>query len=417
MADTKVEKPTETVNEDDSIDFLRQKLPTSPVAKGRKVVSVYAIARNEAKFAKRWYDCVKEADEVCVLVNNSTDDTAQILRDLGATVAVKNYSEWRFDRARNDSMRLVSPIADILFCLDLDETVRPGWRKTLEDTWIAAEEKGIQFDWCRYKEILSFKEDGTPKEVFPQYKIHRLMPNIWAHKIHETPIVNEKRVIPLDITIEHHPDAAKDRSYYITLMEQEFRDSPNNPRAAFYLGREYLCTSRYSDAIPVLARYLRLPLSNPVESAFAFYYVALAYGFLGDKDKEMQFLWQANLFAPQCREFLWVLIIRASERKSYWEVVKLCQMMLFKNEHLAKELIYTESIDASGAKFYMLYSEALWYTSNFQEALSMADKAVSIEPNNQEAVNFRASIYHTYEETKGNPILNPQQPIKTEDKK
>ena len=415
MVDTKAEN--QTANEDDSLDFLRQNPPTSPVAKGRKVVSVYAIARNEAKFAKRWYDCVKEADEVCVLVNNSTDNTAQILRDLGAKVAVKNYSEWRFDRARNDSMRLVSPIADILFCLDMDETVQPGWRKILEDTWITAEQKGIQFDWCRYTEVLSFKEDGSPKEVFPQYKIHRPMPNIWTHKIHETPLVNENRVIPLAITLEHHPDPTKDRSYYITLMEQEFKESPNNPRAAFYLGREYLCTSRYSEAIPVLSHYLKLPLSNPIESAFAFYYLALAYGYLGDHDKEMQYLWQANLFAPQCREFLWVLIIRASERKSHWEVVKLCQMMLDKNQHQAKELVYTESKDASGAKFYMLYSEALWYTANFKAALAMADKSVAIEPNNQEAINFRASIYHTYEETKGNPILNPQQPIKTEDKK
>ena len=108
---------------------------------------------------------------------------------------------------------------------------------------------------------------------------------------------------------------------------------------------------------------------------------------------------------------------RPPQRKSYWEVVKLCQMMLDKNQHQAKELVYTESEDASGAKFYMLYSEALWYTANFKAALAMADKSVAIEPNNQEANNFRASIYHTYEATKGNPILNPQQPVKTEDKK
>ena len=31
-------------------------------------VSVYTIAKNEEQVARRWYDCFKEADEVCVLV-------------------------------------------------------------------------------------------------------------------------------------------------------------------------------------------------------------------------------------------------------------------------------------------------------------------------------------------------------------
>ena len=400
----------EIINPDDSLGFLAHVVNDKPlVCKGRKKVSVYAIAKNESKFAQRWYDSVKEADEVCVLVNNSTDDTANILATLGAKVAIKNYSEWRFDRARNDSMKLVSPSAEILFCLDIDEVVRPGWRKNLEEAWLEAERKGIGFDWCKYTEILSFKEDGSPKEVFPQYKIHRPMPNIWSHKIHETPLVNESRVIPVDIVVEHRPDKTKDRSYYLTLMEQEYRESPDNPRAAFYLGREYLCTSRYKEAIPVLAHYLSLPLSNPIESAFAFYYLALAFGFQGDRDKEMQYLWQANLFAPQCREFLWVLIIRASERKSYWEVLKLCEMMLDKNAHTAGELVYTESKDASGAKFYMLYSEALWYTANFKSALNMADRAVEIEPTNAEALRFRNAQYDTYARYNGNPIVSPPQ--------
>ena len=390
MTDTKAEN--QTANENDSLDFLRQNPPTSPVAKGRKVVSVYAIARNEAKFAKRWYDCVKEADEVCVLVNNSTDNTAQIFMELGAKVEEKTYAEWRFDTARNDSLKLVSPDADILFCLDIDETIKPGWRKTLEDAWTDAERKGIKFDWCKYTEILSFREDGSPKEVFPQYKIHRPMQNIWSHKIHETPLVNESRLLEVPIIVEHHPDKEKDRSYYLSLMEQEYKNSPNNPRAAFYLGREYLCKSRYDEAIPVLYHYLALPLSNPIESAFAFYYLALAFGYKGDHDKEMQYLWQANLFAPQCREFLWVLIIRASQRKSYWEVLKLCQMMIDKNTHTVNGLAYTESKDASGAKFYDLYSESLWHTGQRSQAISMASKAVELEPENKEAINFLATL-------------------------
>ena len=83
--------------------------------------------------------------------------------------------------------------------------------------------------------------------------------------------------------------------------------------------------------------------------------------------------------------------------------------MIHKISSLPNTLVYTESKDASGAKFYMLYSEALWYTANFQTALAMSDKAVQLEPENLEARNFRTAQLQTFKAHNGKPILKNSQ--------
>ena len=52
-------------------------------------VAVYAICKNEARFAARWMASMGEADGVYVLDTGSTDGTAERLRALGAVVAVE----------------------------------------------------------------------------------------------------------------------------------------------------------------------------------------------------------------------------------------------------------------------------------------------------------------------------------------
>ena len=42
-------------------------------------IAVYAIARNEEKFVERWYNSMKEADEVFVCDTGSEDNTAEKL--------------------------------------------------------------------------------------------------------------------------------------------------------------------------------------------------------------------------------------------------------------------------------------------------------------------------------------------------
>ena len=98
-------------------------------------VCVYAICKNEEKFVDRWYESVKEADEIYVLDTGSTDNTVSKLLEHGVNVTSLEIVPWRFDVARNKSLDLVPKDTDICVCIDLDEVFLPGWRQELENVW------------------------------------------------------------------------------------------------------------------------------------------------------------------------------------------------------------------------------------------------------------------------------------------
>ena len=91
-------------------------------------VCVYAIAKNESKFVKRWVNSMREADEITVLDTGSDDDTVRLLKECGVRVESAVLHPFRFDVARNLSMDMVAEDADICVCTDLDEVFVPGWR-------------------------------------------------------------------------------------------------------------------------------------------------------------------------------------------------------------------------------------------------------------------------------------------------
>ena len=84
-------------------------------------VVVYAIAKNEEKFVDRWVNSMQEADDIYVLDTGSTDNTVNKLKSLGVHVKQKIINPWRFDVARNESLKMVPEDVDICVCTDLDE--------------------------------------------------------------------------------------------------------------------------------------------------------------------------------------------------------------------------------------------------------------------------------------------------------
>ena len=98
-------------------------------------INVYAIAKNEEQFVKRWVNSMKEADNIYVLDTGSTDNTVKELKELGVNVVQEIITPWRFDVARNKSLELLPDDTDICVCTDLDEVLLPGWRKKLEESW------------------------------------------------------------------------------------------------------------------------------------------------------------------------------------------------------------------------------------------------------------------------------------------
>ena len=58
-------------------------------------VCVYAIAKNEEKFARRWLDSMSEADGVYVLDTGSSDETVRLLKEGGAIVEQRIFEPTR----------------------------------------------------------------------------------------------------------------------------------------------------------------------------------------------------------------------------------------------------------------------------------------------------------------------------------
>ena len=119
-------------------------------------ICVYAISKNEEKHVKRWFESMKEADEIYVLDTGSTDNTKKELEKLGVHVISKTINPWRFDTARNESLKLVPMDTDICVCTDLDEVFLPGWRNTLEKLWTSTTTK------ARYNYNWSLDENNKP---------------------------------------------------------------------------------------------------------------------------------------------------------------------------------------------------------------------------------------------------------------
>ncbi len=340
-------------------------------------IVVYAIAKDESKFALRWADSMKEADEIYVLDTGSTDDTAALLQSRGAIVQKEIIEPWRFDHARNRSLDLVPQDADICVCTDLDEEFEPGWRKKLETAW--------QPDTTRasYRYTWNFEKDGSEGRVFWLDKIHARHGYVWTHPVHEVLSWQgpgeEKRVTVEGMQLNHRADPEKSRAQYLPLLELSVRESPRDDRNVHYLGREYLFHGRWDDCIETLKKHLSLPSARwQDERCASMRYIARAYAGKGDFSSAEVWGWRAIAEAPHLREpFLdlaWLLYWRKD-----WEGVIYLTGKALKITDRARTYI-TEST-AWGSLPWDLRSIALYYTGQKEKALEAVSEALRLSPD------------------------------------
>ena len=381
-------------------------------SKGRKKVSVYAIAYNESRNIDKWYSCVSEADEVVVLDTGSTDDTVEKLRKLGAYVEVEKFDKWnsveeydaivarggnpwRFDKARNDSLKLVAEDSDILVTIDIDEFMQPGWRKNLEDQWIAAEESGKHPTCAAYKYVWCYNPDGTEARTFEIHKIHARGVCHWTHMIHEVLHYDsgERPFWLKDFTVEHHQDLSKTRKSYLPMLAVEARDMPENDRSAHYYGRELMYEGRWDESIAELKRHLSLRASGwRAERAASMRYIANCYAGKRDSEMEELWLWKAAMEDPNHREASFRLGEIYMSRKD-WRSAERAWEFCLNIKNRSQE--YISDNRCWSAIPHLQYAQALWWDGNWRAACEQAEIAVQMEPSNKEAIAQRDGMQAT----------------------
>ncbi len=223
-------------------------------------VAVYTIALNEAQHVKRWASSVHDADIVCFADTGSTDDTLKLarkaLRSQRAKFSSISISPWRFEDAHNASLALVPADIDVCIPLHLDEMLMPGWRKALERGWLPGTTK------CFYPYVFSHHPDGTPELEFLQNRIHARRGYRWKYPDHEGVYpydILERSVTIPDLRIEQWADRTKDRSGILLRLSMGVKENPNDPRMAYYFGRELMYYGQYHAALQHLERYLTIP--------------------------------------------------------------------------------------------------------------------------------------------------------------
>ena len=343
-------------------------------------VVVYAIAKNEKSFARRWMESMAEADAVVVLDTGSTDGTPQLLRELGAQVTEEEITPWRFDTARNRSLELVPEDTDICVCTDLDEIFHPGWRALLEAAWRPGCSQAV------YRYTWNFREDGSEGVVFWYEKIHTRRGFRWTHPVHEVlEWIGAGRPGP-KVTVEgmqldHRADPNKSRAQYLGLLELSVRESPEDDRNVHYLGREYYFRGRWDDCIRTLERHLSLKSATWAdERAASMRYIAKAWKQKGRGDLAVGWFYRAIAEAPHLREAYLELAMLLYEGQA-WEGVVYFTGCALRIETRPKT--YMTDAEAWGSLPYDLRAIGLYQTGRIREALAAAREAYALEPTNQ----------------------------------
>lgn len=344
-------------------------------------VCIYAICKNESKFIKRWYESIKGADYICVLDTGSEDDSLEILKKLNIKVKQKIIKPWRFDVARNESMKLIPKDADICICLDLDEIMLPGWKEELHKIW------NDKITRINYKYNWSLDENNKPIISFYANKIHKNGYYKWTHPVHEilTQLKEEFSLTTDNIIINHYPDSTKSRSNYLPLLELSIKEDPTDDRNMHYLGREYMYYGKWNECIDTLIKHLSLPSATwKDERCASMRFIAASYIKLKRYDEARMWLDKAMAEAPYLRDAFTERMILEYNLKNYEESIKYGKKALkikarvysyINSEHSWNETIY----DIMSINYYMI--------GNKKEGLKYLNKALKINPNNDRIKN------------------------------
>lgn len=339
-------------------------------------IAVYAICKNEEQFAQRFCDSASDADLIVVGDTGSTDNTAPLLRELGATVYDICITPWRFDKARDAVLALLPKDIDVCISLDLDEMLEPGWRQEIERLWVPGETTRLQykFDWGH----------GV---VFYANKVHARHGYHWHHPCHEyiraDRRITEKYAVSQMLMVTHHPDETKSRGQYMDLLKMSVEEDPSCPRNAFYYARELTYYRRWDEAVVELQRYLNMPQAVwDVERAYAMRLMGDSYEAMGSSEA-IKWYRKGCAEAPQMRE-PWIALADACYRRGMWEEclgAALCALRITERPYT-----YSSREESWGSKPHDLAAIAAFRLGMMDEARKHGQRAVELEPENERLI-------------------------------
>jgi len=358
-------------------------------------ICVYAIAKNEEKFAAEWYDSMSEADYIVVLDTGSTDRTVEILKEKGAIVESKIIDPWRFDVARNDSMKLIPKDADIAVCTDLDELFDSGWATILREFWTDDAEKAqSRYTW-------NYDKDGKPRIRIWYQKIHDNRGNwYWEMPIHETlthrvKSGNDIKMVLLPEEFHLHHQLVMDniegpKKSYLPLMEVAIKENPTGFMENWYYGRELYFHKRYEDSARQLEYVQTLPdVDYRYQKSGSLIYLGNAYFMLGDYKKAEHAYLKSTELVTDIRDPLINLQLFYYNTKRWYACIDTglraieinpVRSTWYEDERNYKEIPHD------------YLSIAYYYIGDYKNSLKHIDIALGFDPNDERMVKNKEFI-------------------------
>ena len=368
-------------------------------------ICVYAICKNEEKHIDRWINSLKdEADKIVVLDTGSSDDSVSLLKKYEPLVSVyqKEINPWRFDVARNESLKLIPDDIDICLVSDLDQIIRPGWAKAIKDLFREGYTE-IEGD------IIDYDDNNKEISRFLSKNVHPNNPNwYWTRPIHEGLEYHGKNPDDVKIAfsphfiIEHHPDRTKSRGNYLNLLELEYEENSLDPLCAIYYGCELEFNGRYDESFQV---FLKAQEECDYTGKEDIYYrnslnIALGYIERGDFENALKYTDEAYKTGYITRELYNVYIIIYDSMNDKEKLIE------YINKSITCPTDYRGWIENSVLLAGGNFSSVSHYFEDYENDLSRALVYKFIEkislPDKDYVQNDFENLYNKYREVKNN---------------
>lgn len=338
-------------------------------------IGIYALAKDEARHAAAWAAATVAADVRVVTDTGSSDDTREILRAAGVTVAESAIVPWRWDVAWTQAMCNLPADLDVAFRVDLDERPQAGWREAIEAAWDGAANNLVYDYWW------SMKPDGSPLLRFHCDRVHARSGFVWRQATHEGLCcwLGEKRQkLANGLVVEHHRDRGKVHKSDLTLLRVAVRESPADARARWYLARE-MDYAGMPTAAAEFASYLKMPGGTPTERSYALRRLASITG-------DPRHLERAAKEAPGEPD-AWERLALAAYHQERWE-----ESAAFAEQAIAAPIATHATEPMAKARARELASIALWQLGRKADALTYARAAADDMPWDERIVGNAAAM-------------------------
>lgn len=350
-------------------------------------ICVYAICKNEMKFVNRWLDSLsKESDYIVLLDTGSTDGTYEYLMNDSRVTRVeqKIINPWRFDVARNESMKLIPQDTDICVVSDLDQTFRAGWGDELRKLF----NEGYQEV---YGDIIDYTDENEEIKRFLSKNVHPYSSEwVWERPIHEGLIYKGEKeintIVSDSFVIEHHPDYSKSRGSYLDLLEKEYKENYKDPMCAIYYGCELCFNDRLQEGQQVfLKAFEECDFSSCPEIGYQIALnIADGYKEEGDIEKALHWAYEAYNFGIITRRIHMATATYLFDLKLYDECINYIEAAL-NLTYNARGWIESSFYWENGC--YDLLSLALYEKREYLKAAGAALMYLETYPNDERVKN------------------------------